>query len=547
MIKELESSCWLGKAGTKMLGILGTLILTTSVGCTGSTLESDSESLPGQAVYGHNCAPCHGPEGDGQGPAAYLVFPKPRNFQRGDFKLRTTAMGQLPTDEDLVRTVTGGIPGSSMFSFAGVLSETEIEAVVEYVKLLTPKFADATPVTQDQLLQIPDPPASTPELVAAGRQVYELMRCAQCHGPEGRGDGPSAPTLRDSEGDPFPAADFTVGIYKGGRRPQDLYRTFLTGMAGTPMPSYASALQSDEQAWTLVYYVLSLAPGGEPPPTRSDPGPLSAASLAGTTALTDPWSPDWDNVAPHGVALRPLWYRNDYPTSATLRAVRDGDQIALLVEWRDSSQNTEALRTQSFSDAVALQFALVDPPPFVGMGQAGPGGEVEIWYWRADRQAASAQGHPAELTSVYPNLDVDRYPFAVGDDPLDDNLRAADELPRDQEPPYVAARDVGNPVSDPDLMTQPVHGLAAAGYGSLTSRTADQMRAAGNGSWRDGVYRVLFTAPAAPTTPEIEADFTLASVPLAVAIWDGAAGDRNGTKLVSQWLMLEPEPRRQNR
>ncbi|MCH7824705.1 MAG: c-type cytochrome [Acidobacteria bacterium] len=519
------------------LVLLAVLGCGTAVGCAGSSPRATA-LVDGEAVYERYCAVCHGPEGNGQGPASYLLFPKPRNFAAGRFKLRSTPMGKMPTDEDLIRTVSNGIPGTAMFAFGELLTEDQVGAAVQHVKSLAPRFATATPVADDELLRLPPAPPSSPELVAAGREVYATFRCAQCHGPEGKGDGPSAPGLVDSEGTPFPAVDFTHGIYKSGGRPEDLYRTFLTGMEGTPMPSYASAIESDEQAWALVYYVLSLTPGGEAQPTAGDPGPLVVTSVDDAGILDDPAASGWDAVPEHRVYVRPLWFRSGYSPIATVRAARVGEQIALLLEWRDATHNAEALRTQDFSDAAAMQFALTDIPPFL-MGQPGPGNEVEIWYWRAARQAARERGEMLGLESVYPDVVADRYPFAEGSasEPGFQGNGAAVE----QAAPYVTGRDAGNPVSNPALATRPVHSLAAAGYGSLTTRPADQMRAEGNGVWNDGIYRVVFSAPIQSRNPQLEADFSIARVPFAVAIWDGGAGDRNGTKLVSQWITLELE------
>ncbi len=517
------------------LALLAILACGSAAGCSG-TAPQTTGLADGEAVYDRYCAVCHGPEGNGQGPASYLLFPRPRNLAAGSFKLRSTPMGKLPTDEDLARTVSLGIPGTGMFAFGELLSEEQIGAVVQHVKSLHPGFATAAQLGAEELLQIPSAPARTPELIAAGQEVYGTFRCAQCHGPEGRGDGPSAPELVDSEGAPFPAADFTHGIYKGGGQPEDLYRTFLTGMEGTPMPSYASAIESDEQAWALVYYVLSLTPGGEAQPTAGDPGPVIVTSVDDVDILDDADASGWDTVPEHRVYMRPLWFRNGYSPIATVRAARVGEQIALLLEWRDPTHDTGALRTQDFSDAAAVQFALTDIPPFL-MGQPGPQNQVEIWYWRAERQAAHASGAALGLETAYPDIVADRYPFAQGtgaDIPSQSNGATTQ-----QNAPYVTGRDAGNPVSDPGLATRPVHGLAAAGYGSLTTRPADQMRAAGGGVWNDGTYRVVFSAPVQPRDPTLEADLARARVPFAVAIWDGGAGDRNGTKLVSQWITLE--------
>ncbi len=223
-------------------------LLTGISGCTTSpSPEGGSNPLTrGKEVFNENCATCHGENGDGQGTAAYLLFPKPRNFLRSEFKLRSTPDGVMPTDEDLLTTISQGMPGTAMFAFAEVLSEEDRRAVVDYVKDLTPGYENAQPITEDVLLNVPAAPEPTPELLELGRLTYEKLGCAQCHGPEGRGDGPAAPTLVDTSGDPFPAADFGHGIYKSGGRPENLYRTFLTGMSGTPMPSYQQALQTEQ-------------------------------------------------------------------------------------------------------------------------------------------------------------------------------------------------------------------------------------------------------------------------------------------------------------
>ena len=512
--------------------IVATLTLVPLTACNAG--GTGAETAPGQAIYERYCASCHGVTGDGQGPAAYLLFPKPRNFLGGQFKLRSTPQQVPPTDQDLVRTVSQGIPGTAMFDFQDVLAEEEIARVVQYVKSLSPVFAGTDP--ESQVLSIPATPPMDPELVRLGRDVYVELRCAQCHGPEGRGDGPSAPTLRDNAGDPFPAADFTYGIYKSGGEPRDLYRTFLTGMPGTPMPSYASSMEESRRGWALVYYLMSLS--DQDRPVTGDPGPVAVTEVPDMVPLEAPWADEWNRVTPHMLVLRPLWYRNDFPPSATIRAARSADRIAVLVEWSDERQDRQALEQGGFSDAVALQLALTPDPPFMGMGENGPGGNVEIWYWRAERQLAAEQGHPETLADVYPDMAVDRYPFARGEgSSAEDSAQARARA--EQEAPFVAGRDVGNPVSDPELMQRPVHEMAARGFGTLTTRSAEQMRTSGNGSFRDGTYRVVFTAPLAPADPALEADLRQGLVPMAVAIWDGGAGDRNGTKLVTQWVRLD--------
>ena len=52
--------------------------------------------------------------------------------------------------------------------------------------------------------------------------------------------------------------DLTKGHMKGGTTGADLYRVFMTGLNGTPMPSFVESIAPDE-AWDLVHYIQSLA------------------------------------------------------------------------------------------------------------------------------------------------------------------------------------------------------------------------------------------------------------------------------------------------
>jgi cytochrome c oxidase cbb3-type subunit I/II len=211
----------------------------------------------GKLVYERYCAGCHGLNGDGAGPAARWLNPKPRNFQRAAFKFRTTPSGALPTDEDLHRTITRGIFRSSMPAWF-LMPETDKVAVIEYLKTFSDRWQDS--YEYDNPIRIPDPPefVGTPESVARGQELYTLMKCANCHGEGGRGDGPSAPDLKDDQGRPIVPFDFTSGVLKGGPGLKDIYRTFSTGLDGTPMPSYYDSLPNDDDRWHLVSYIISL-------------------------------------------------------------------------------------------------------------------------------------------------------------------------------------------------------------------------------------------------------------------------------------------------
>ena len=102
--------------------------------------------------------------------------------------------------------------------------------------------------------------------VTRGAAVYELLECGTCHGDRGMGDGPSAAKLPpDTWGNPQKPFNFTKGALKSGGAPHDVYRTFMTGLNGTAMPSYQDILSEPDgeyvlegDAWALVAYVLSL-------------------------------------------------------------------------------------------------------------------------------------------------------------------------------------------------------------------------------------------------------------------------------------------------
>jgi cytochrome c oxidase cbb3-type subunit I/II len=212
----------------------------------------------GKALYQRRCLGCHGENGDGKGPAAIFFTTKPRNFRDGIFKLRSTPSGSLPTDADLYRTITMGIPGTAMPPWHE-LTEKDRWFVIQYVKTFSDRWKEERP---EPSIEIPPEPPSTPESVARGKEFFQQMKCAECHGEDGKGNGPSAETLRDNWGNPIKPYDFTRGGFlKSGPTPQDLYKAFSTGLDGTPMPSFSDYL-TPEQRWDLVHYVESLSQPG---------------------------------------------------------------------------------------------------------------------------------------------------------------------------------------------------------------------------------------------------------------------------------------------
>jgi mono/diheme cytochrome c family protein len=231
----------------------------------------------GAKIYARYCVGCHGVNGDGKGVAADMLLVKPRDFTKGIFKFRSTPSGTLPTDEDLYKVLSRGVYRTSMPDWA-LLTERERLAVIEYIKGFYPRWNEqgaGTPI----FIPKPPPTLGSPEAVARGRELYQMLECLACHGDSGRGDGPSAKTLApDVWGNKQKPFDFTKGRLKSGPTPQDVYRTFMTGISGTAMPSYADIFAEPDgenikegDAWNLVSYILSLrapttAAGKEPQP-----------------------------------------------------------------------------------------------------------------------------------------------------------------------------------------------------------------------------------------------------------------------------------------
>jgi mono/diheme cytochrome c family protein len=192
----------------------------------------------GKKVYRTNCEECHGSQGRGDGPEALKMGFHPRDFTLGAFKCRCTPSGQLPADEDLFRTITNGMHGTPMQAH-GNLPVQDRQAVIRYVKALSPRFASEP---QPECIDIPQPVSATEKTILEGKQIYRVLNCWKCHGPKGRGDGPAAADLKDDRGRPIKAYNFAMGKrFKCGGDDNDIYRTLLRGMNGSPMPSWEEA------------------------------------------------------------------------------------------------------------------------------------------------------------------------------------------------------------------------------------------------------------------------------------------------------------------
>ncbi len=126
----------------------------------------------GKVIYDDKCAHCHGAEGKGDGSGADRLSPRPRDFTRGQYKIRSTESRELPTDDDLFRIVTDGMPGTSMPGWPG-LSNEERRAVVAYIKTFSKSFERATAPPLE--IAMVDRVAPSEDSVTEGRKICEML------------------------------------------------------------------------------------------------------------------------------------------------------------------------------------------------------------------------------------------------------------------------------------------------------------------------------------------------------------------------------------
>ncbi len=224
-------------------------------------MESHVGTMTGHAtvgapIYKRFCIGCHGELGDGNGENAQWIDPKPRNFTIAIFRCRSTPTGTLPTDTDLYDTIGRGMLNSNMPHWLPLKDEDRVN-LVAYVKHFSPRWQTEKPGTP---IVIPPEPPVTAERIKEGRALFQKLECWKCHGVTGRGNGPSASTLTDDENRPILAFNFHDSQrFKCGSTDAEMYKDFMTGLDGSPMPSFSDNVKPDE-AWALVMYLRTLQP-----------------------------------------------------------------------------------------------------------------------------------------------------------------------------------------------------------------------------------------------------------------------------------------------
>ena len=438
----------------------------------------------GKAVYEKRCAGCHGEGGKGDGPAAELLLPRPRDFTAGKYKIRTTA-GALASDQDLLRIVTDGMPGTSMPPWRA-LPEKERTAVVAYVKT----FAEAYKGAKVEPVPVPKEVSSSEASIRRGKKMFDAFECVKCHGQAGRGDPAPGSDLKDDWGHPIrPANLHKPWTFRGGPARKDVVMRLLTGVAGTPMPAIADSLEdyrkSDEKdadvreasVWDLANYVRSLGP--------DRPTLASVQSIARVTGAV-PDDPNAEFWMKRPGASFPLVGqviadpRNFNPTIdlVTVRAVYTEQEVVLHLTWDDPTAS-DPTQGAPKPDMAAVQFP------------SGQGG-------------------------------ADRPYFLMGDG---------------SNPVYLLTWRAGAGVGE----------AMGAGAGKLTPQAGEAVQAKGQAVYDAGQYRAVIRRPLKTADAQDFAFRTGEFFPVAFWAWDGSEGEDGPKAAVSTWYYARLEPPPSNR
>ncbi len=453
----------------------------------------------GRELYDRWCASCHGAEGDGLGPAAGTMLPRPRDFTRGVYQVRTTAGGELPTDADILRVIDKGMPGTSMPGWERHLSRRDRDALVAYLKTFYPGFET---FGQPDPLPFGRAPRASAERIAEGREVFQRIECWQCHGDSGRGAGSSAPTLEDDWGYPIRAADLTRNWrFDGGGSVEDIHRRILTGLDGTPMPSSADLVDAGvvtaDELWSLAHYVRSLSPEREPRIREV----IRIPRLDGGTLPTGLDDPRWGEAEAFHIPLvaqiivAPRWFDPSI-NAVEVRGFHDGAELVLHLAWHDRSRSPDPL----WADFQARVLEVMEPH----------------------------DGEPPE-----PGPRPDRITVQL---PL--------ELPRGMDRPYFLKGDARSPV----LLWQwssdrPGTAVRARARGVRDVQDIPGAGISAEARWDDGRWELLLRRPLEPADPDADLTFVEGvSIPIAFQAWDGDNGEDGTRGSISSWFFIHLEP-----
>lgn len=513
------------------------LLVGLSVQAASPNLGTEQERERGRELYDKYCSQCHGLTGDGKGYAATRVKPEPRDFTNGKYKFRTTPSGAMPTDDDLRRVIVEGLPYTSMPGWP-MFSATDVQDIIYHIKSFSEDFSNADMLVDP--IDIPEPPPITDESIEKGREFYTQQGCAACHGEVGRSDGLSAKTLKDDWGFRLRSADLTARwTFRGGPTRKDIFRTFSTGLNGTPMPSYGDTLGVEDR-WHLVNYIASLG-DGEAPNYKE----LLIADCVEDELDFENEDALFENARMArfpliGQIIQPG--RSFYPaaTQVMVQAVYNQKEIVFRVRWNDMSAETTGTNSPLFQ---ALPW---DDAAAAAEGHGAGGGEEEEegGFW--GEEAAEDEG------DIWGDEEEEDEGDFWGEEGEDDAagagvgisdavaLQFPSQLPTGNRKPYFLLGDVQNSVDIwfVEMARQIPQLFKARGSDSIEPSQDDEIEVAtrfDRGEWTVLFKRSLRSNGGIEFSEE---QFT----PIAFSVWDGFTEEQGNKRALSAWFYVYTEP-----
>ena len=186
-------------------------------------LPPSTDLARGQQLYGDHCASCHGNAGQGDGPGAVALKPRPGNLAEHEYR-----------DAQLAEVLWNGVSGTARPAWRDH-RRADLSARAAVVKGYA--AARAEPALPEHLIEI-------------GARVY-AANCAQCHARQGDGRGTAAAALA-----------MAPANFRQQRPSLDLsLRALRNGVDGTPMAPWTARLGADEML-AVAHYVRGFYDGG---------------------------------------------------------------------------------------------------------------------------------------------------------------------------------------------------------------------------------------------------------------------------------------------
>ena len=498
----------LGVAPAKLMRAPASDVVVVGVEAQGPDLGTDAQRESGRALYLKYCAQCHGDKGDGEGYATPHLFPRPRDFTSGKFKVRTTGSGALPTHQDLVNIIRRGMPYTSMPAWP-TLADDEVSDLAYFIKTFSPDFSNNELVPQP--VELPSAPSASNESIELGKKLYVDNGCVKCHGNLGRADGPSAPTLVDDLGYPIRPANLAQSwTFRGGSSREDIFRTMTTGFNGTPMPSFADALPP-EQRWAITDFIVSLSGEAGPGYTNLVVAKHSLDTIDLAKGAANFASAPVARFPIVGQIMEPGRAFHPAATSVTVQAIYDSESIALLVRWHDM-----------IADKTKENGPLLPVPP-----------EEEKEKPAAAPAGGAAPDDPFADTAAAPVVLESDFSDAV-------SIQIPSQVPTGARKPYFIFGDAQNSV---DLwffdLARP-EPLQFTGRGSADIAPNDTGDITGAASYDQGEWSVIFKRPLRASSGAAFAPGEF--MPIAFSVWDGFSRERGNKRGLTAWYSLYVEP-----